>query len=109
MTVDYTTADGTALAGSDYQPASGTLTFAAGDDPLTIAVPVIGDTVAEPTKTFRLVLSNPNGATLGSRVQATGTIVDNDVPPAGGSEQFAVPDDWGAGFVAGMTMTNNRQ
>ena len=33
--------------------------------------------------------------------------MDNDVPPAGVSKQFAVQDDWGSGFVAGITLTNN--
>ena len=31
LSVDYSTSDGTAVAGQDYQPASGTLLFAAGE------------------------------------------------------------------------------
>ena len=40
VTVNFGTADGTALAGSDYQAASGKLTFAPGETSKTILVPV---------------------------------------------------------------------
>src|SRR5262249_57397002 len=46
----YTTADGTAKAGSDYVAASGTVTFAPGETVKTFVVNVIGDTVVEPTE-----------------------------------------------------------
>lgn len=38
ITIDYATADDTATAGSDYQAASGTLTFAPGETSKTISV-----------------------------------------------------------------------
>ena len=47
VTVNYGTANGTAAAGSDYQAASGKLTFAPGQTSKTILVPVIGDRVGE--------------------------------------------------------------
>src|SRR5215210_6067059 len=43
VTVAYATADGTATAGSDYTPASGTLTFRPGETEKTIPVTVAGD------------------------------------------------------------------
>ena len=58
MTVKYATADGTATAGSDYNAASGTLTFAAGETSKTVTVAVRGDTLVEGAETFRVVLSN---------------------------------------------------
>jgi chitinase len=106
VTVSYATADGTALAGSDYVATSGTLTFAPGVTSQSVTVPIIGDRVAEPTETFRLVFSNSVGATL-STVQATGTILDNDSPPPGVTPSFSVSSDWGTGFTAGITLTNN--
>ena len=50
ITVQYTTADGSAQAGSDYLATSGILTFQPGDTSKTISVPILGDTVAEPDR-----------------------------------------------------------
>ena len=61
VSVDFTTADGTALAGSDYTATCGTLTFAPGETTRTILVPTLDDAVAEPTETFTVNLSNPTG------------------------------------------------
>ena len=81
VTVAYaTTGSGTATAGSDYTPVSGTLTFAPGTTVQAVTVPTLGDIVLEASETFQLALSNPTNATLGT-AQATGTIID--VPPAG--------------------------
>ena len=76
VTVDYTTADGTA-DGSDFEAASGTLTFAPGETSRSIIVAINGDTDNEPHETLVVDLSNPGNATLGD-AQATGTIYDND-------------------------------
>jgi uncharacterized repeat protein (TIGR01451 family) len=77
--VDYQTADATALAGSDYQPTSGTLTFNPGETTKSITVPVVGDDANEPDETFQLNLSNPQNATL-AVAQGTGTIINDDIP-----------------------------
>lgn len=79
VTVNYATANGTATAGADYQPTSGTLTFPPGATTQTVTVPVIGDIVPEADETFSVVLSAPTNATLGSAT-GTGTIVDDDEP-----------------------------
>lgn len=77
VTVDYSTANATATAGSDYVAASGTVTFAPGAATASITVVVTGDTTIEPTETFTVNLTNPVNATL-SRTQATGTITSDD-------------------------------
>jgi hypothetical protein len=78
VTVKYDTADGTATtAGSDYQSASGTLTFAPGDTSKTITVAVNGDTTPEPDETFAVNLSNPTNATIADG-QGIGTIKNDD-------------------------------
>jgi Calx-beta domain len=77
VTVDYTTSDGTATAGSDYTGASGTLTIAAGQTSGTIAASVIGDKTYEPNETLTLTLSNPVGATIVTGT-AVGTILNDD-------------------------------
>ncbi|HEX4998781.1 MAG TPA: Calx-beta domain-containing protein [Terriglobia bacterium] len=77
VTVNYATSDGTATAGSDYQSASGTLTFAPGVTSRTISVTIIGDRVKEADETFLVTLSNPTGATITAGV-GTVTIVDDE-------------------------------
>jgi ELWxxDGT repeat protein len=77
VSVDYSTADGSAAAGSDYESRSGTLVFDPGELAHTIVVPVVGDTLFEPDETFRVVLGNPVGASLGN-ASAEGRIKDDD-------------------------------
>lgn len=75
--VNYATANGTALAGSDYLSTSGTLTFAPGETTKPITVQIVGDTVSETTKSFFVNLSSPVNATIAT-AQGVGTILDND-------------------------------
>ncbi|MBW4473935.1 MAG: S8 family serine peptidase [Stenomitos rutilans HA7619-LM2] len=77
VTVSYTTADGTAKAGTDYQASSGQLTFNPGETSKTIVVPIGGDLLLGADRTFSITLSEPLNALL-TKAQATGTIVDND-------------------------------
>jgi Calx-beta domain len=79
VTVDFaSSADGTAtVADSDYQAASGTLTFAPGDTSKQITVLVNGDATVEPNETFPVNLSNPANATIADG-QGQGTIVNDD-------------------------------
>ena len=82
VTVDYTTADGTATAGLDYETATGTVTFDPGDDTKQIDVTVHGDAVYEGDETLTVALSNPSGATIAAGADtATGTIQDDDAAP----------------------------
>lgn len=89
LTVNYATANGTAVAGSDYTATSGTLTFTTAQTSQTVSVPTIDDTVVESPETFTMTLSAPSGgATIGTGT-ATATINDNDVanqPPVANSD-----------------------
>src|SRR5262245_51250795 len=77
VTVSYSTADGTAVAGSDYVAKSGTLTIPAGQMSGTITVLVNGDWMSEPDETFYLNLSTPTaGAILNG--QGIGFIADDE-------------------------------
>ncbi|NQT73899.1 MAG: hypothetical protein HQ553_14215 [Chloroflexi bacterium] len=82
ITVDYSTSDGTATAGTDYTATYGTLTFDPGDTTETFSVPITDDSVFEADETVNLTLGNPNNASLGSPNAATLTITSNDVPEA---------------------------
>ncbi len=79
VSVDYTTLDVTATAGSDYTALSGTLSFAPGETRKSLSISIAGDTVMEPNETFRLLLSNPNGLEL-PRTLAIATLVNDDKP-----------------------------
>lgn len=93
--VDYTTADGTAVAGQDYLPATGTLTFVEGVTEQGFTVPVLDNQVVDGDRTVRLSLTNPQGgAVLGRLSVATLTLRDDDrvenyalniTPPVGGT------------------------
>ena len=78
MTVDWTTADGTAIAGTDYEAATGTLTFSALETEQTIRVPIIDDDLDETAETFTVTLSNSSVAIADG--EATGVIADDDLP-----------------------------
>ena len=80
MTVDYATSDGTAVAGSDYTAASGTLSFATGESSKTIDVSVLEDSHDDGGETLTLTLSNASVGVLTDSV-ATGTIQNHDPLP----------------------------
>ena len=73
--VDYVTVDGTAVAGRDYEPKSGTLVFGRRDLTKTIWMPVEFDAAYEDTETMTLRLSNPRGGQIEDGT-ATGSIYD---------------------------------
>jgi Calx-beta domain-containing protein/VCBS repeat protein len=77
ITVIYATGNGTATAGSDYQAASGMLTFAPGETSKTITVLVNGDRLAESNETFNVNLSGATNAVIGDG-QGMGSIVDDE-------------------------------
>jgi Ca2+-binding RTX toxin-like protein len=76
ITVQYSTANGTALAGSDYTATSGTLTFTPGVTSQTISIPILNDSVNEANETFTLKLTSPTNAILGGTATVTTTITD---------------------------------
>jgi hypothetical protein len=80
VTVDFATADGTAVASSsDYAPSQGTLTFVPGVTMQMLTVVHNGDRFDEDDETFLVNLSNPTGATIADG-QGIGTILDDDEP-----------------------------
>lgn len=78
VTVDFSTADGTAHAPGDYVSIKhGTLTFAPGETSQNITVDLRPDTLYETDETFLVRLSHPEQATLGNS-EAVGTILTDD-------------------------------
>ena len=77
ITVQFATQDSTAIAGSDYNARSGTVTFTAGITQRTLSISIIGDKTTEPGETFKVNLSNPFNATI-AKATGTGTIINDD-------------------------------
>lgn len=83
VTVQYSTQDVTATAGSDYTATSGTVTFFPGQTTKNVTVSVSGDLIAEPDETFSLLLST---ATRGCTIltpTVTGTIINDEADTPG--------------------------
>ncbi|MBI3932323.1 MAG: hypothetical protein HY317_02815 [Acidobacteria bacterium] len=79
VTVAYATADGSAVAGADYQGTTGTLTFGAGaanGATQTISVPLLDDSLVDPNETFTVSLTGGT-ALLGTERETLVTIKDN--------------------------------
>jgi aryl-phospho-beta-D-glucosidase BglC (GH1 family)/cellulase/cellobiase CelA1 len=120
VTVDYHTVTGTAGAG-DFAGASGSVTFAVGEQSKTISIAITPDMLDENNEQFTVVLSNAQGATI-ARPTGTATIVDDDTavtppppppvepPPADDGDLnalFAVVNSWSGGFNGSITVEND--
>ncbi len=83
-TVNYTATPGTAVAGLDFNPVSGTLTFPANTPSKTFSVPILNDTLLDSNRSVMLGLNTPTGGVqpggvqLGTVNTAVLTIVDNE-------------------------------
>jgi hypothetical protein len=77
--VNFATANGTAVSGEDYTAKTGTLNFAAGETSKTITVDIQNDSLVESEETFSLKLNNPQGLTIQDDT-GVGAIVSEDVP-----------------------------
>jgi uncharacterized repeat protein (TIGR01451 family) len=80
VSVAFSTANGSALAGLDYGFTAGIVTFNAGETKRSVTIPILQDTVVEGTETFSFALSSPTGgATLGTPSSATVAITSEDL------------------------------
>ncbi len=96
VSVNFATANGTAIAGSDYTAATGTITFAPGQTSRTILIQTLDDTTIEGNETFFVNLTNPVGVIVDG--QGVGTIVDNDGPQTLFYDSFEV-GEWNGLWV----------
>ncbi len=85
VSMNYSTTNGSALAGTDYIASSGSLSFAPGETAKTVKVSLINDNLSELSEAFNLVLSSLVGATT---LDAVGTAIihENDAPPVSNSK-----------------------
>jgi hypothetical protein len=105
ISVQYTTSDGTAHDGQDYQAASGTLTFDSsgpGATTKTFTVPIIDNGTVDGNRALTLTLQSPSGgASLGSQKTAVLTIEDDEVALQFSQASYSVNE----GGVATITVT----
>lgn len=80
--VNWATIADTALAGSEFQPASGTLVFGPGEYAKTVSIPTVDDTAYEGAKDLFVDLSGVSGGASLSGSRGSGTINSEDPPPA---------------------------
>jgi len=106
VTVQYSTSNGTALAGTDYEATSGTLSFAVGETTKSFTVSVKDDTQIDGNTTVNLSLSNPTGgAALGKQSASILTIVDNETTKTAtgslkfGASSFRVTEGEGTAWI----------
>jgi beta-glucosidase len=87
VTVDYSTTDGTAVAGTDYTAAAGTLTFAPGVTTQSIHFTALPTTQHQPTKTLHVTIANPSPSSvaIGPRSTTTVSILNNNPLPSDGA------------------------
>ena len=102
VTVQYTTSNGTAMAGDYTAAANRTLSITAGETSATLTIATTEDTEDEEDETFTVTLASPSSnAALGARRTATGTIVDDDLSADATLSALALtdPDDANVGYV----------
>ncbi|WP_073247225.1 Calx-beta domain-containing protein [Maribacter aquivivus] len=84
VTVDYATDDDSAIEPGDYISSTGTVSFDSTTNSVNIDVPILDDTIIEPSEDFTITLSNiQSNINVGFLDEqptntATGTINDND-------------------------------
>ena len=77
VTVFYATANGSAIAGSDYNATSGSVRIRAGRTSATVSVAVRGDRTVEADETFFVNITSVNGTSIIDG-QGLGTILNDD-------------------------------
>ena len=105
LSVDYSTTDGTAIAGQDYTAASATLNFTAGETSKTIQIPILDDSTTETSETFTVALrNNTSPETVGAPSTVFVTVLDRTTTPLLMITPIAVIEGTGATTDAVFTI-----
>lgn len=111
VTVNYTTADGTALAGTHYTATSGNLTFDPGQTSRTISVPISAGSLLQGTSlAFSLRLGTASGASIASDTAngtINGTTPPPPPPPGSALVEYVAGNSWGSGYQGTFKITNS--
>lgn len=102
VTLNFASANGSAVAGEDYTASSGSLTFSPGETSKTITVPILDDGTDEiPIETFFVQLTNIVGATLAGSDTHAVSIQDNDPAPVASLTLDSASPSENGGVVTG--------
>ena len=104
VTVNYATADGTATFNSDYNTASGTVSFAPGEVTKTINVDILADSLNEGNEIFYVNLSGATNASI-SDSQGSVTITDDDGAPTISIADAATSNENATAITTTVTMS----
>ena len=108
VALNYATANGSAVAGSDYTAASGTITFDPGQTTKQIVIAITPDALDEPNEVLYVNLSNPSEATL-TDDQGTLSITDDDpLPSLGISDGALLEADGNMAFTVTLSAASGR-
>jgi hypothetical protein len=110
LLANYSTANGNALAGSDYTALSGVLTFpadSADGATATLVVPLTNDAAVEANETFSLSLSQPQGGSVGPVGSHQVTILDDDGTVRLTAAAASVPEGGGSVTLTAQLSTSN--
>jgi hypothetical protein len=111
LTVEFATANGTAVANTDYESSSNKLVFDPGETTKQVNITINGDQLVEPDETFFVTLSNAAAnATIG-KSQGLATIENDDsadlvisqIYPGGGLSNATYANDFVELFNRGTT------
>jgi len=97
VTVNFSTINSTATAGTDFVGTTGTLTFAPGETTKNVPVTINGDLLDEANETFWVTLSGPTNAVIADGT-AQGVITNDDALPT-----FSIDDVTRAEGASGAT------
>jgi hypothetical protein len=107
--VNLTTVNGTATAGSDFAPVSKLIVFPAGKASLTEVIEILDDATPEGPHSFTLTLTGPNGgASLGAPATSTVTIADNEPVIEWSTLTFTGKEPLGAAATSVANLTLRR-
>jgi hypothetical protein len=109
VTAAFTTANGTAIAGTDYTTTTGTLQWAANDTtPQTIVVPISNAAPFVGSKTLNVVLSNPTGGASIATPSSAAVTISGDGSATAASLQLSASSYTVAQAAGTFTVTVNR-
>ena len=106
--VNFATSNGSALAGTDYVPTNGTLTFPDGVTVASFTVPIIDNTVVQNPRSFNVTLSSATGgASIGPVATEPVTILDNDIGISLSTPTFSVNEGNGAATISVLRLNGS--
>jgi uncharacterized repeat protein (TIGR01451 family)/uncharacterized delta-60 repeat protein len=106
--VNFATSNGSALAGIDYVPTNGTLTFPDGVTVASFRVPVIDNATVQNPRSFNVTLSNPQGgAIIGSVSTEPVFILDNDIGISLSTPTFSVNEGNGTATISVLRLNGS--